>query len=58
MIDTARHFLEISDIKRTINGMRTIKLNILHIHFVDSESFPVYIETLPNITKYGAYNEK
>ena len=58
MLDTARHFLSISDIKRTIDGMRVTKLNVLHIHFTDSESFPIYIKSYPNLTEYGAYSKE
>jgi hypothetical protein len=41
MIDSARHFLPVSTIKRMIDGMSTAKLNVLHWHLTDIESFPV-----------------
>jgi len=57
MLDTSRHFLPVSSIKRTIDGMRITKLNILHLHLTDSESFPLYIQPYHNISEYGAYSQ-
>ena len=56
MIDSARNFLSVSDIKRTIDAMSGSKLNTLHWHITDSQSFPVVIESLPNMHTYGAYS--
>ena len=41
MLDTARHYLNKDVIKRTIDGMMFNKLNVLHWHIVDAESFPL-----------------
>jgi len=41
MIDTARHYLKVSTILRTIEGMGMNKLNALHWHISDDESFPL-----------------
>jgi len=37
--------------------MRIVKLNILHLHMTDSESFPFEIEKYPEITHYGSYGK-
>ena len=55
MIDTARHFLSLDTIYQTIDAMMYNKLNILHWHITDAESFPFNLSTYPNITIYGAY---
>lgn len=47
MIDSSRHFLPISEIKRTINGMLFNKMNILHWHIIDQDSFPMAVPTVP-----------
>lgn len=41
MLDVARHFIPIKLILRTIDAMATSRLNILHLHLTDSQSFPV-----------------
>ena len=51
LIDSARHFLPVSYIKRVIDNMALLRLNVLHWHLVDSESFPVESETFPNLTQ-------
>ncbi|KAI9002102.1 glycoside hydrolase superfamily [Hyaloraphidium curvatum] len=41
MIDTARHFMPVPVLKRMIDGMEVVKLNRLHLHLYDSQSFPL-----------------
>jgi hexosaminidase len=41
MIDTSRHFLPVSTIKRAIDAMMYSKLNLLHWHIVDEDAFPL-----------------
>ena len=40
MVDTARHYLPLSDLKRVIHAMSLLKLNVFHWHIVDAQSFP------------------
>lgn len=56
MLDTARNFLPISAIERTIVGMGASKLNVFHWHITDSQSFPLEIPSVPQLTRYGAYS--
>jgi hypothetical protein len=55
MIDTGRHFLNLDTIKRAIEGMATLKLNVLHWHILDSSSFPVQSLKFPLLSAKGAY---
>ena len=55
MIDTSRHYLLTSTIKKIVDGMAASKLNVLHWHIVDADSFPLYLETAPELAEYGAY---
>jgi len=56
MLDTARHWFPVSDIKRTIDAMAWNKLNRLHLHITDSQSWPLEIPALPELAQKGAYN--
>jgi endonuclease/exonuclease/phosphatase family metal-dependent hydrolase len=41
MIDVARHFTPLPLLKRTLDGMAMARLNTLHLHLTDAESFRV-----------------
>lgn len=56
MVDTARNFIPITDLERTIDGMGASKLNVFHWHATDSQSFPLEIPSVPFLTRYGAYS--
>lgn len=49
MIDTSRHYFPVSHIKHTIDGMLFSKLNVLHWHIVDQDSFPMQILSRPGL---------
>ena len=40
MIDSSRHFLPVPFIMHILDAMQANKLNVLHWHIVDSNSFP------------------
>jgi hexosaminidase len=54
LLDTARHFFPVSDILRILDGMAMAKLNVLHWHIVDSQTFPFESKKFPDLAKYGA----
>ncbi|KAJ6584388.1 N-acetylhexosaminidase [Mycena capillaripes] len=56
MLDTARNFFPVSDIKRTIDAMSWVKINTLHWHVVDSQSFPLVIPGYTALSQKGAYS--
>ncbi|KAJ8944334.1 hypothetical protein NQ318_016141 [Aromia moschata] len=58
LLDSARNYLSTTTIKKNIDGMAASKLNVLHWHITDSQSFPLQLPNLPNMTIYGAYSEK
>ena len=55
MMDVSRHWFEIKDIKRTIDALAMNKLNVLHFHVTDTQSWPLEIPALPRLTEKGAY---
>ncbi|CAI5455994.1 unnamed protein product [Caenorhabditis angaria] len=58
MIDTSRHFLSVKVIKRQLDIMAMNKLNVLHWHLVDSESFPYTSARFPELHTVGAYSPR
>eukprot|EP00928_Gymnodinium_smaydae_P003433 TRINITY_DN11234_c0_g1_i2.p1 TRINITY_DN11234_c0_g1~~TRINITY_DN11234_c0_g1_i2.p1 ORF type:complete len:646 (-),score=55.85 TRINITY_DN11234_c0_g1_i2:966-2786(-) len=55
MVDTARHYLPISDLKWLLNEMCLLKMNVLHWHLTDDEGWRLEVPTLPNLTRVGAW---
>lgn len=51
MIDVARHFMSIDSLKRQIDAMEAVKLNVLHLHLSDNEGFRVESRTYPRLTE-------
>ena len=58
MVDTARHYLSIDVLQRTVDTMAAMKLNTLHWHIVDAESFPFASEVYPELLNFSAYHPK
>ncbi|VBB72407.1 Putative Glycoside Hydrolase Family 20 [Podospora comata] len=56
LLDTARHFFPVEDILRTIDAMAWSKLNRLHIHVTDSQSWPLVIPSMPELSEKGAHH--
>lgn len=54
MIDTSRHFFSVKSILDTIDSMLYNKLNFLHWHITDADSFPFPLKSFPNITTFGS----
>lgn len=57
LLDTARSFYSVSSILKLLDTMSWTKLNVFHWHIVDSQSFPLQSDVLPDLAKKGAYNE-
>ncbi|XP_058772022.1 beta-hexosaminidase 1-like [Vicia villosa] len=56
MLDTSRHYLPVNVIKQIIESMSYAKLNVLHWHIVDEQSFPLEVPSYPNLWK-GSYSK-
>ncbi|VDQ05275.1 unnamed protein product [Trichobilharzia regenti] len=56
MIDTARHFLSVSEIEKIIDAMSMVKMNVLHWHVTDDESFPFVVSAYLQLSAQGAFN--
>ncbi|PON75322.1 Beta-hexosaminidase [Parasponia andersonii] len=56
LLDTSRHYLPIDVMKQIIDSMSYAKLNVLHWHVIDEQSFPIEIPSYPNLWR-GAYTK-
>lgn len=56
MIDTARNYIAVPDLMRTIDAMATVKLNTFHWRITDVTSFPLLLLELPQLFENGAYD--
>jgi hexosaminidase len=57
MMDTGRNFITMRKIFEQIDGMALSKLNVLHWHLDDSQSWPMQIRSYPEMTK-DAYSAR
>lgn len=51
LLDTARHFFTVDQIKSLIDLMGANKLNTLHIHFADDEGFRIALKAYPKLNQ-------
>jgi len=54
-LDVSRNWFPVSAIKRQINAIAYNKMNRLHLHVTDSQSWPLEIPALPELSAKGAY---
>lgn len=57
MMDPARHFLPVDDIKRNIDAMAAVKMNVLHFHLSDNEGFRIESKIYPQLQNKGSNGE-
>ncbi|HEX7584578.1 MAG TPA: beta-N-acetylhexosaminidase, partial [Prolixibacteraceae bacterium] len=53
MLDVARHFFGVDDVKNLIDQLAYYKMNILHLHLSDDQGWRIEIKSWPNLTKHG-----
>ncbi|EKM49788.1 glycoside hydrolase family 20 protein [Phanerochaete carnosa HHB-10118-sp] len=56
MLDTARNFFPVQDVKRMLDAMSWVKQNMFHWHIVDSQSFPFEVPGYTELAQKGAYD--
>ena len=57
MLDVARHFFGVDEVKRYIDLLALYKLNRLHLHLSDDQGWRIEIKSWPNLTKHGGEHQ-
>ena len=53
MLDVARHFFTVEEVKRYIDHIAAYKMNALHLHLSDDQGWRIEIKSWPNLTAHG-----
>ena len=54
MIDAARHFMPVDMVKRNLDGMAAVKMNVLHWHLSDNQGFRIESKSFPKLHELGS----
>lgn len=54
MLDVARHFFPVEDVKRILDMMACYKMNKLHLHLSDDQGFRIEVDKYPKLTEIGS----
>ncbi|MEO1012156.1 MAG: family 20 glycosylhydrolase [Bacteroidota bacterium] len=57
MLDVARHFFSVADIKKYIDLLAYYKINVLHLHLTDDQGWRIEIKSWPKLTEIGGSTE-
>jgi len=52
MLDCARHFFTVAEIKRTLDAMALVNLNVFHWHLTDDQGWRVPIDAYPKLVQF------
>lgn len=54
LLDVALHFMPIDVIRRTLDGMAAVKMNVLHLHLCNDQGFRVESKLFPRLNELGS----
>lgn len=57
MLDVARHFFSVDDVKRVIDLIAGYKMNKFHLHLSDDQGWRIEIKSWPKLTEIGSSTE-
>ena len=57
MLDVARHFFSVDEVKKYIDALTYYKINKLHLHLTDDQGWRIEIKSWPKLTEVGAATE-
>ena len=55
LLDVARHFQPVSEIRLLLDEMAARKLDVLHLHLTDDQGWRLEIKRYPDLTRIGAW---
>ncbi|MEO8635779.1 MAG: family 20 glycosylhydrolase [Gemmatimonadales bacterium] len=53
-LDVGRHFMPLDAVRRTLDGMAVVKLNVLHWHLSDDQGFRIESRRYPKLHQLGS----
>ncbi|MBW8243270.1 beta-N-acetylhexosaminidase [Muricauda oceani] len=57
MLDVARHFFTVDEVKKYIDALAYYKFNTLHLHLSDDQGWRIEIKSWPKLTEVGSTSE-
>jgi hexosaminidase len=54
LLDSARHFIPVPDLKRILDAMAALKLNVFHWHLTDDQGFRLESKAFPTLIRAGS----
>ena len=57
MLDVARHFFTMDEVKAYIDYISLYKMNVLHLHLSDDQGWRIEIKSWPKLTEHGGKTE-
>jgi hexosaminidase len=57
MIDVARHFVPVDVLKRNLDGMEAVKMNVFHWHLSENQGFRAESRKFPKLHELGSDSE-
>jgi len=57
MLDVARHFFSVDEVKKFIDMLAYYKYNVLHLHLTDDQGWRIEIKSWPLLTEVGGSTE-
>ena len=53
-IDVSRHFITMATLKRNVDAMAAVKMNVLHLHLSDDQGFRLESKEFPKLQEVGS----
>ncbi|MFJ4774907.1 beta-N-acetylhexosaminidase [Streptomyces sp. NPDC088762] len=57
MVDIARHFFTVEQVKRYVDQLAQYKVNTLHLHLTDDQGWRLAVDSWPRLAPYGGGSE-